>query len=595
MKIIICILLCALIISCQVEEKSIEKSETLYQLMDNYFRTIIALNPGAGSYLGLDPSGDYPYDKSKLTDNSEAAYQYELKIVKDYLEHSENFSNLSFADELELAVFQSYLQNIESADKYRYNYYLLNHLYGFHYQLISVLTESHSINNRQDAEDYLTRMEQLDTYFDNIFLELQKREKMEIIPSKIILEKLQNIVNDFIKQRPVEMIYYTYFMERINEIEEPDEATKQIYMDRALDAVNNYIVPNYTKIADHIEKLKKKADDIPGVWKLPDGDKFYQFCLQQHTTTNLTAEEIHQMGLKEVERIQAEMMQRFEELGFTEGENFGEIEGHYWHSLQGSEFNYPKNDLGRQQALDDYLQIIVDTEKLLPTVFDKLPSIPVTVRAVPPYKEQYSGQYYDDAPLDGSRPAIFYTNLSWLPKKPGMQTLLYHETIPGHHLQIAYAQELANIPIYRNFTFFTAYIEGWALYAEKLAFELGWYKDIYSELGYLNSELHRAVRLVVDTGIHYKKWSRSKAHNYMKDNMGWGSYGEIDRYTVWPGQACAYKIGELKILELREKAKIELGNKFELKEFHDVILRNGAIPLDLLENVVDEWLEGKSE
>jgi uncharacterized protein (DUF885 family) len=513
-----------------------------------------------------------------------------MKIVREYFEFSENYCNLSPTDDLELSVFQNYLQKVEATDKYRYQYYLLNHLHGFHYQLISLFTENHTINNLQDAEDYLSRLEQLDTYFDNIFIELKKREEMNMFPSKIILEHLQNIVNDFLEQRPVEIIYYTYFIDRIDDLPELDKTNKQIYLARALDEVNTKIVPNYKKISDHIEKLKEKADDIPGVWKLPDGDNFYQFCLQNHTTTNLTAEEIHQIGLKEVKRIQAEILKRFEELGFTEGETFGEIEGKYWHSLEGSEFNYLKDDNGRQQALEDYLQIIEETEKLLPAVFSKIPSIPVTVRPVPPHKEQYSGQYYDDAPLDGSRPAIFYTNLSWLPKKPGMQTLLYHETIPGHHLQIAYAQELADIPIYRNFTFFTAFIEGWALYAEKLAFEQGWYKNIYSELGYLNSELFRAARLVVDTGIHYKRWDREQAADYMKKNLGWASYGEIDRYSVWPGQACAYKIGELKILELREKAKSELGEKFDLREFHNIILQHGAIPLNLLEDVVDNWL-----
>jgi uncharacterized protein (DUF885 family) len=182
-------------------------------------------------------------------------------------------------------------------------------------------------------------------------------------------------------------------MDKINELSVLDLTDKQIYLARALDAVYNYIVPNYVKVSDHIEQLKEKADDIPGVWKLPDGYNFYKSCLRTHTTTGLTAEEIHQMGLIEVSRIQSEMLQRFAELGFTEGENFGEIEGAYWHSLKGDEFNYPKNENGRQQALDDYLQIIERTEKLLPTVFSKIPSIPVTVRPVPPHKEQYSGQY----------------------------------------------------------------------------------------------------------------------------------------------------------------------------------------------------------
>jgi len=592
MKKFISIIICFLALSCQ----AVETSELSFnQFLDNYFKDVIADNPSFASNLGLDPSGEYPFDKSKLTDNSEEVYQHELKIVKEYLVKLNGFSDLTDEEELEMSVFMPYLQNIVARDKFRYHYYKLNYMYGFLSNLISLFTENHSIETQQDVEDYLSRMEQLNNFFNNLFIELKKRESKKIIPSIIILEKLQNIVDDFLEQRPVEMIYYTHFMDKINKLSELDRTDKQIYLARALDVVNNYIVPNYIKVSEHIEQLKEKTDNIPGVWKLPDGDKFYNFCLRTHTTTGLTAEEIHQMGLMEVARIQSEMLQRFAELGFSDGETFGEIEGKYWHSLEGDEFNYPKNKNGHQQALEDYLQIIKVTEKLLPTVFSKIPSIPVTVRPVPKHKEQFAGQYYDRAPLNESRPAIFYTNLSWLPKKSGMQTLLYHETIPGHHLQIAYAQELADIPMYHNFTFFTAFIEGWALYAEKLAFEQGWFDDIYSELGYLNSELFRATRLVVDTGIHYKKWSREQAAEYMRENLGWASYGEIDRYSVWPGQACAYKIGELKILELRKRAKQILGADFDLREFHDIILQHGAIPLNLLEDVVDNWLLDKKK
>jgi len=321
--------------------------------------------------------------------------------------------------------------------------------------------------------------------------------------------------------------------------------------------------------------------------------QLYQHYLNVHTTTNLTAEEIHQIGIDEVSRIQKEMLKRFNQLGFSEGNTFGEIEGEYYNSLQGKQFTFSYGESGKIQALNHYLEILAEAKQKLPDYFSKLPQTEVTVRRVPHYKEKFTGAHYRRAPIDGSEPAAFYANLSWTPKKPGMATLLYHETIPGHHFQIAYATEYCDLPIYRTLTFFTAYIEGWALYAERLAFESGWHKDVYSELGYLNSELHRAVRLVVDTGIHYKKWSRSKAYNYMVDNMGWGSYGEIDRYTLWAGQACAYKIGEMKILELRQKSKDLLGNDFDLKEFHNVILQNGAIPLALLEQIVDNWLESK--
>jgi len=584
MRYILAVILCLFIISCNASE-----TLTFNEFLDNYSKEVIKLNPSTGSYLGLDSSGNYTYDKSKLTDNSEAAYQHELKLVEQYFFNVRKFDQLSKDNSLESSVFKHYLQNIITADEYRYHYYMLNYMYGFHSNLIGLFTENHSIINEQDIKDYISRMEQIDTYFDNFFPQLKKREKLKIFPSKIVLNNLQNIIDNFLEKRPVEMIFYTYFENKLNELEDFDAVRKQIYLARCLDAVNSNIVPNYKKISNHIDNLINKTNNDIGVWKLPDGDKFYKFCLQKHTTTDLTPEEIHQIGLTEVARIQAESLQRFKKLGFTEG-TFSEIEEQYWNYMQGDKFKYSQNDKGRQQALNDYLQIIEETDERLTNVFKKIPSIPVTVRAVPPHKEQFAGQYYDRAPIDGSRPAIFYTNLSWLPNKKGMQTLLHHETIPGHHLQIAYAQELADIPIYRNFTFFTAFIEGWALYAEKLAFEQGWYDDIYSELGYLNSELFRAVRLVVDTGIHYKKWSRTQAAEYMKENLGWASYGEIDRYSVWPGQACAYKIGELKILELREKAKKELGDDFDLKEFHDVILQNGAVPLDLLEEVVNKWL-----
>ncbi|MBT4332527.1 MAG: DUF885 domain-containing protein, partial [Candidatus Cloacimonetes bacterium] len=440
MRYILAVILCLFIISCNASE-----TLTFNEFLDNYSKEVIKLNPSTGSYLGLDSSGNYTYDKSKLTDNSEAAYQHELKLVEQYFFNVRKFDQLSKDNSLESSVFKHYLQNIITADEYRYHYYMLNYMYGFHSNLIGLFTENHSIINEQDIKDYISRMEQIDTYFDNFFPQLKKREKLKIFPSKIVLNNLQNIIDNFLEKRPVEMIFYTYFENKLNELEDFDAVRKQIYLARCLDAVNSNIVPNYKKISNHIDNLINKTNNDIGVWKLPDGDKFYKFCLQKHTTTDLTPEEIHQIGLTEVARIQAESLQRFKKLGFTEG-TFSEIEEQYWNYMQGDKFKYSQNDKGRQQALNDYLQIIEETDERLTNVFKKIPSIPVTVRAVPPHKEQFAGQYYDRAPIDGSRPAIFYTNLSWLPNKKGMQTLLHHETIPGHHLQIAYAQELADIP-----------------------------------------------------------------------------------------------------------------------------------------------------
>lgn len=593
MKFAISILLFILVISCQAgdfpQSQTTSKPDTIEQLLDDYFRTIIALNPEIGSYLGLASDGDYPFDQSQLTDSSEEAYQRELEIVKRYRKWLDTYKNLTPQQEIEAEVFRCYLDNIITKDPFHRNDYTINSMFGMHIDLQTRMTEYHKITSKQDALDYISRLDQFQMRFDNFFSDLEFQKKNGIIPPQAIIERTHNVMNDMITEDPRDNIFYTDFAEKLNLLNIPTEEKSELLQQAEL-AVENIVLLNYRKFDAELLEIMKDADDIPGLWKISDGDALYRYYLKNHTTTDLTPEEIHQLGLQETERIQQEMLQRFAELGFTEGATFGEIEGEYWHSLKGDKHTFSQGESGKQQALEHYLQILEETRKKLPDYFSRLPQTQVNVRRVPLHKEKFTGQYYHRAPLDGSEPAAFCTNLSWIPKKPGMSTLLFHETIPGHHLQIAYASEYCNAPIYRTLTFFTAYIEGWALYAEKLAFENGWHKDIYSELGYLNSELHRAVRLVVDTGIHYKKWSRTKAYNYMEDNMGWGSYGEIDRYTVWAGQACAYKIGELKILELREKAKRKLGDKFDLKEFHEIVLQNGAIPLDLLEKVVDEWL-----
>jgi len=244
---------------------------------------------------------------------------------------------------------------------------------------------------------------------------------------------------------------------------------------------------------------------------------------------------------------------------------------------------YEESDKGREEVIKDYNKIVEDVYPLLKTVFSKLPEAKVKVEKNPEYKSASAGAYYVGANLNKTRPGIFYINLAWLPDKPGMQTLAYHETVPGHHMQIALQQEDSEMHIMRNAIFCTAYIEGWALYAEKLAYEEGWFKDVHTKIAYLQSELFRAARLVLDTGIHAQKWTREDAALYMKKNLGWAGYGEIDRYTVWPGQACAYKIGELKLVELKNLMKSKLKKNFDIKDFHDKVLKSGPVPLNLLE------------
>jgi uncharacterized protein (DUF885 family) len=344
---------------------------------------------------------------------------------------------------------------------------------------------------------------------------------------------------------------------------------------------------------DHFEALLPRTTSDDGVWKLPDGEAYYDYQLRSNTTTSMPAEEIHRLGLAEVERIQSDMRAILEAEGYevtTVGATMTAL-------LDEERFFYPDTDAGREQILADYQAIIDEITAGMDRAFDSLPRAGVEVKRVPEFKEATeTGAYYTDPPRDGSRPGVFWANLRDVREIPkfGMRTLTYHEATPGHHFQIAAQQELEGVPIFRTIPLFTAYTEGWALYAEYLAKELGYQEDPYDDLGRLQAELFRAVRLVVDTGIHAQRWTREQAIEYMLANTGMVEgevVTEIERYIVWPGQACAYKVGMLKILELRETARRALGAGFDLAEFHEVVLGSGAVPLEILERRIDAYVQ----
>ena len=311
----------------------------------------------------------------------------------------------------------------------------------------------------------------------------------------------------------------------------------------------------------------------------------------------MTPEQVHNLGRQEVKRIKDEIREQFKKLGISGSNRFTDLMAQYV-QLTGNRFDrrffFSLTSDGKKQTLAAYQAIIDTMEKRLPEMFSRIPRASVTVKPVPEYKEEVISSYYRPPKLDGSEGGIFYANLSYQHSRPGMKTLAYHEAIPGHHFQIALEQELPDVRLFKALFSFTGYTEGWALYAEKLAKEYGFYNDTYSLIEYLRSELLRAARLVVDTGIHSMNWTRDRAYRYMLNNVGWSSYKQIDRYIVWPGQACAYKIGELKILELRERAKTALGDKFDIKKFHSVVLKHGSVPLDILEQLVDEYIESSA-
>lgn len=568
------------------------------QLFDRYSREILKLDPELASQLGINEEMGFQVEKDALTDVSEQAIirRYDLMCTYNSWLASYDRAELAPSQQLVSDVLSWYLDCMLQEEKFKHHSYIINHMLGVHNRLTTLMTEHHTIENLKDAEDYISRLRNYRDKFNQLLESLKIREEKGIIPPVFIIDKMNEVMSGFISVDEKENLLYTFFKDRVEKLQNIDDKMKERLYQDVEDNIKNYVYPSYRDFIAHLKKLQEKATYDAGVWKLPDGDEYYKYCLRYHTTTTLSPEEIRQIGLKEVERIQKEIRELFASLGFTEGKTFGEVTSQYWQALYNEydeRFHYPDTEKGREQALKDYQAIIDDVEKKMPQLFPLAPKVPVIVMRVPEFKESTLGTYYQPPPLEGSREGIFYANLSHLPFKPGMKTLTYHEAIPGHHFQFVIERESPDHRMFRNFFFFTVYAEGWALYVEKLANEQGWYEDIYTKLGYLNSELFRAVRLVVDTGIHYKRWSRDRANNYMLDNLGWGSYGQINRYCVWPGQACAYKIGELKILELRERAKTELGKKFDIKEFHRIVLQHGSVPVEILERLIDEYIQEK--
>jgi len=421
---------------------------------------------------------------------------------------------------------------------------------------------------------------------------LKIQEAQGIIPPKFVIQRVLSQLNWYLSQDPEETALYSALEERVLPLSSinPEHSSK-IFSD-ALQAIEEHVLPAYGELSTYFEHLEDIADTEDGFWKHPSGEAAYAYWLRHYTTLDMSAEEIHQLGLQEVGRLQAEIQVLSSELDIT-GDSLA-MKMYQVGRQSGMMPLYTDDD--HQAIVDQYQALIDRADRSLSDLFDIRPKAGVVV--VPIEAPNAPGAYYVSPSLDGSRPGMFYVNLtgSGIPRY-SMPTLAYHEAIPGHHFQIAIQQELTDIPTFRTGINYTAYAEGWALYAEYLAWEAGFYADDpYDNLGRLQSELFRAVRLVVDTGIHAMGWSREQAIDYMMENVGYPeemATAEVERYIVLPGQATAYKVGMLKILELRQRMMQALGDDFNIKEFHKLILENGAMPLEILERVVDDYIETK--
>ena len=535
---------------------------------------------------------------AEWSDDSIAAGDRDLAFLEEIMAGVDEYDpdKLTESERLSVLVLKELLGDPEKMRRFRFHSYPVNQLFGLQNSIPRFLDTFHRVNEPEDAEHYISRLSKIDTKLDQNMEGLLVREEMNIIPPTFVIDKSVEIMENFVAQPVEENVLYVSFQEKLEKADAIDEAQRAVFLDAAREQIETVVYPAYQGYIDYFADLRESSTNDAGVWKLPDGEAFYNYMLRTITTTNMTADEIHELGLAEVDRIQAEMLEIFEAEGYDP--SLG-VKALFDELAEDDRFYYPDTDEGRAQILEDYAEIIDEIEAGMSQAFNMMPKADVDVRRVPEFSEKTApGAYYNGPSRDGSRPGIFYANLYDIKATPkyGMRTLAYHEAVPGHHFQTALQTEMEGVPEFRKEAGFTAFSEGWALYAERLAWEMGYQEDPYDNLGRLQAELFRAVRLVVDTGIHARRWTREEAIDYMLENTGIAEsdvVSEIERYIVIPGQATAYKVGMLELLRLRDEAKQALGEDFDIREFHDVVLGNGDLPLIAVRQQVMKYITEK--
>lgn len=492
---------------------------------------------------------------------------------------------------------EGFLELVPEFERWRHHGYPMNQLFGIQNGLPTFMATIHRVEDRKGAEHYIARLSQFDRRLGEALDDVQRRAANGIIPPTFVVEKVLEEMRGFVGVPPRENILFTALDGKLAALVEQgliDPAERDELGERAAAEIAATVYPVYGRLIDYYDAMLPRTQGNHGVWALPDGDEFYAFMVRLMTTTAMSPDEIHEVGVAEVARIGAEMDAILRAEGYVEG-TLGERIGR----LKSDPAQlYEDSPEGRAAIIADYQRIIDEIDAGLGDVFDVRPATGVKVERVPEFREGGSAlAYYQPPSLDGVRSGVFYINLRHMGDLPrfGMRTLAYHEAIPGHHFQIAIAQQLQGLPLFRRMLPLPAYTEGWALYAELVAREQGFVDDPLDNLGRLQAEMFRAVRLVVDTGLHARRWTREQAIDYMLEHTGMGENevtAEIERYLVMPAQALSYKLGMIRILALRERARAALGEDFSLAAFHNVVLTNGALPLDLLERVVDDWLAG---
>lgn len=565
---------------------------------EKVFAQFVFREPELLSMLGIVEQFGITGHSGKLSDVSPAHQQENFELLKKDLAQLREYplEKQSASQKLSTQVLTWFLERGVEGERWQWHDYPVNQLFGVQNEFPSFMANTHRLLDANDCNYYVMRLQALPKKFDQLLEGLKIREQKQILPPRFVVEETLKEMSDFIAKPVTENILATSFKERAGKIGKLSEQDRAAWQAKVEAAITRDVYPAYQKLIAYFQGVLPKTTTDDGVWKLPDGDAFYAYCLRQNTTTTLPPDEVHALGLSEVARIEGEMRTLLDANGFA-----GQPIGAAMDALaKDARFQFSNDDKGRADAIAEYTRLIDTATERSKKLFGLIPKAKCEVRRVPEFKEITApGAYYYPGAMDGTRPGVFFANLRDMTEVPkwSMPTLAYHEGVPGHHWQISIAQELTGVPQFRKQIPFTAYAEGWALYSEWLAKQAGWYEgDQFGDLGRLRDELFRAVRLVVDTGIHAKRWTREQAIAYMRDKTGMGEKdvkAEIERYIVNPGQACAYKIGMLKIQELRKRAQDQLGEKFDQREFHDAVLKNGALPLEILDQQINAWLASK--
>jgi len=561
-----------------------ERSKALSALFTEIWEDHLMHSPEFASSIG-----DKRYN-DQLTDYSNKAVNASLARGLEYIQRLGAIDTTGLTDQEKLSselMLRSLIDDQQSA-KFKEWEMPVNQFNGFHTDLPQ-LPNRLQFDSVKDYDDYITRMKKVPNAFSQIMTNMQLGADEGRTPPQYLMEKVLVQTQTLADQKPEESPFalpLKKFPKTVSAEEQKRISTE------LLGAISTDVLPSYKRFAgflkaEYIPKSRKE----PGVSALPDGDAYYAFRIRQSTTLNKTAAEIHQIGLDEVKRDEAEMLAIVKSLGFSDIKSFSA-------ALKTNPKEHPTS---ADALIDTYKGYLAGMKPKLPELFGRLPKAPLEVVQMPSYIEKdQAAAFYDHGTPDGSRPGRVDVNTYNFADRSlaPVEAVSYHEGIPGHHLQISIAQELTGLPEFRKFTYYTAYTEGWGLYSERLGKDIGFYKDPYSDYGRLEADIWRAIRLVVDTGVHSQHWTRQQMVDYFHEHSAIDEtniQAEVDRYIAWPGQALGYKMGQLKLLELRDRAKTALGPKFDIKAFHDEVLDSGALPLDVLDQRVDAWIAAQKK